>query len=183
MGESNIVKKIADYIENHLEEDLPLDKIAEELHYSKYYLARIFAEETGCTIYKYIQGRRLTLAAQELVETKKPIVEIACEAHYGSQQAFTLAFEQRYLCTPQIYRKRGVFYPVQSGIDIQGMQCVTSCAYGTHAGHILAGHVLTGHARANHVMVDRALTGYAQAKYAFASHVSEVYIRGGAIAA
>ncbi len=168
MGESDIVKKIADYIENHIEEDLPLDKIAEELHYSKYYLARVFAERTGCTIYKYIQGRRLTLAAQELVETKKPIVEIACEAHYGSQQAFTLAFEQRYLCTPQVYRKRGVFYPVQPEIDIQGMQCVSSYAYGIHAGHILAGHVLSG---------------YAQAKYTFVSHVSKVYIRGGAIAA
>ena len=168
MGESDIVKKIADYIGNHLEEDLPLEKIAEELHYSKYYLARVFAERTGCTIYKYIQGRRLTLAAQELVETKKPIVEIACEAHYGSQQAFTLAFEQRYLCTPQVYRKRGVFYPVQPGIDIQGMQCVSSYAYGIHAGHILAGHVLSG---------------YAQAKYTFVSHVSKVYIRGGAIAA
>lgn len=178
MGESDIVKKIADYIENHIEEDLPLDKIAEELHYSKYYLARIFAEKTGCTIYRYIQGRRLTLAAQELVETKKPIVEIACEAHYGSQQAFTLAFEQRYLCTPQVYRKRGVFYPVQSGIGIQGMQCVSSCAYGLHAGHIL-----TSHAQADYVMTDRALTGYAQTKYTFADHIAKVYIRGGAIAA
>ena len=55
--------------------------------------------------YKYIQGRRLTLAARELVETKKPITEIAYEAHYNSQQAFTLAFHQLYLCTPQTYRK------------------------------------------------------------------------------
>jgi len=114
MSESNIVKRITDYIESHLEDDLPLDKIAEELHYSKYYLARVFSEKTGCTIYKYIQGRRLTLAAQKLVETKKSIVEIAHEAHYGSQQAFTLAFEQLYYCTPQMYRKRGIFYPLQS---------------------------------------------------------------------
>jgi len=62
-----VVKKIADYIEEHLDEDLPLDKIAKDLNYSKYYIARIFAQETGVTIYKYIQGRRLTLAAQELV--------------------------------------------------------------------------------------------------------------------
>lgn len=120
MGGSIVVKRITDYIENHLEEDIPLDKIAEELHYSKYYLARVFAEKTGCTIYKYIQGRRLTLAAQELVETNKPIVEIACDAHYSSQQAFTLAFEQLYLCTPQVYRKRGVFYPVLSEHALTG---------------------------------------------------------------
>jgi AraC-type DNA-binding domain-containing proteins len=114
-----VVKKIADYIEEHLDEDLPLDKIAKDLNYSKYYIARIFAQETGVTIYKYIQGRRLTLAAQELVESKKPIVEIAYEAHYGSQQAFTLAFQQVYLCTPQVYRRNGIFYPAQPGIHMK----------------------------------------------------------------
>ena len=141
MSESNIVEKIIGYIENHLEEDLPLDKIAADLHYSKYYLARAFTKKAGCTIYKYIQRRRLTQAAQELVETKKPIVEIACEAHYSSQQAFTLAFEQLYLCTPQVYRKRGVFYPVQPCIHIQSMQCVSFRFYGTNADYFMEGAI------------------------------------------
>ncbi|MFQ9704859.1 MAG: helix-turn-helix domain-containing protein [Enterocloster clostridioformis] len=65
---------------------MPLDKIANELNYSKFYIARIFTEETKCTIYKYIQGRRLTLAAQKLVETELSIVEIAYEAHYDSHR-------------------------------------------------------------------------------------------------
>lgn len=47
------------------------------------------------------------------METERPIVEIAYEAHYDSQQAFTLAFKQLYECTPNIYRKNGVFYPKQ----------------------------------------------------------------------
>ena len=111
MTNQTVVEKIADYIENHLEEDIPLDKIAKELNYSKFYIARVFADNTGYTIYKYIQGRRLTLAARKLAETDKPIVEIAYEARYGSQQAFTLAFSQFYLCTPQTYRKNGVFVP------------------------------------------------------------------------
>ncbi len=106
-----IVEKIVEYIENHLDEDLSLDKIAKDLSYSKFYITRMFAEETECTIYKYLQGRRLTLAAQKLVETQKPIIEIAYEAHYNSQQAFTLAFNQLYFVTPQTYRKNGVFYP------------------------------------------------------------------------
>lgn len=163
MGESNIVKKIASYIENHLEEDLSLDKIAEELHYSKYYLARVFTEKTGCTIYKYIQGRRLTLAARELVETKKPIIEIACDAHYSSQQAFTLAFEQLYLCTPQVYRKRGTFYPKQSGIDMQSAQSVSFRVYGKYPG--------------------RGPMGYALASRVPAGSISMDYTRGGVIAA
>lgn len=110
---------IIDYIETHLDEDLSLDKIAKDLNYSKFYIARTFAEKTGTSVYKYIQGRRLTLAAQKLVETKEPIVEIAYEAHYNSQQAFTLAFNQLYLCTPQVYRKNGIFYPKQLRLSTQ----------------------------------------------------------------
>ena len=109
MKDNKIVKKITLYIEAHLDEDLSLEDIANNLHYSKFYLARIFAEQTGSTIGKYIQRRRLTLAAQKLVETNKPIVEISYEAHYNSQQAFTLAFRRLYLCTPQVYRRRGRF--------------------------------------------------------------------------
>lgn len=107
MDEKTIVEKIVDYIENHLEEDLSLDEIARQLNYSKFYMARTFSRETGTTIYKYIQRRRLTLSAQKLVETEKPIVEIAYEAQYNSQQAFTLAFHQLYLCSPLVYRKNG----------------------------------------------------------------------------
>ena len=56
----SVVEKVVTYIEMHLEEDLSLDQIAKELNYSKYYIARVFVENTDCTIYKYIQGRRLT---------------------------------------------------------------------------------------------------------------------------
>lgn len=118
MNNDTIVKKIVNYIESHIDEDLPLEKIADTLNYSKFYIARSFHEETKCTIYKYIQGRRLTLAAQKLVETNRPIVEIAFEAHYDSQQAFTLAFKQLYGCTPKVYRKNGVYDPKQSEMCI-----------------------------------------------------------------
>lgn len=116
MKDNTVVKKTVDYIETHMDEDLSLEKIASALNYSKYYIARSFSKETKCTVYKYIQGRRLTLAAQKLAETKQPIVEIACEAHYDSQQAFTLAFKQLYEFTPKTYRKNGVFSPKQSKI-------------------------------------------------------------------
>ena len=120
MKDEKIVKKITSYIEVHLDEDLSLESIADNLHYSKFYLARTFAEQTGSTIGKYIQGRRLTLAARKLVETNKPIIEIAYEAHYNSQQAFTLAFRRLYLCTPQVYRKRGRFDIKQLHMSMRG---------------------------------------------------------------
>ena len=66
MGEDKIFEKIVSYIEDHLEEDLSLDTIAETLNYSKFYIARTFAQQTGL-----------------------------------------------YHCTPQIYRKKGIFEPKQ----------------------------------------------------------------------
>ena len=41
MKGGNIVKCITDYIEAHLDEDLSLEGIAESLHYSKFYMARM----------------------------------------------------------------------------------------------------------------------------------------------
>lgn len=105
MSDHTVVKTIMDYIEQHLDDNLSLDKIAEEFNYSKFYIARMFAENTEYTVYKYIQELRLSRAARALVETDQPIIEIAYEAHYSSQQAFTLAFSRLYLCTPQTYRK------------------------------------------------------------------------------
>lgn len=123
MNSKSMIKDILAYIENHLEEDLALDKIAKELNYSKFYLERAFTENIGCSIYKYIQLRRLTEAARKLVETDKSIIEIAYEAQYNSQQAFTFAFKKVYLCTPQVYRQRGVFTPKQWKAIMQSKIC------------------------------------------------------------
>lgn len=108
MNDRFAAKEIISYIEENLDSDLTLDKLAEKFHYSKFYIERMFQECTGCTVYKYIQRQRLSEAARKLQKTDKAIVEIAYEAHYNSQQAFTLAFRQRYLCTPQEYRKKEV---------------------------------------------------------------------------
>lgn len=120
--QKDVVNKVTDYIETNLEEELDLDQIAKNAGYSKYYLNRIFAEYTGITIYKYIQSRRLTVAAEKLVKTDKPIMEIAYEAGYDTQQSFSYAFKQAYLYPPKVYRNIGVFLPKQSQISM-------SCSY------------------------------------------------------
>ena len=114
-----IVEKVIAYIEDNLENDIDMQVIAESIGYSKFHLNRIFTEETGRTIYKYLQARRLTVAAQKLVDTDKPITQIAYEAGYNSQQAFSLAFKQVYLYPPKTYRKRGVFVPGQDRISMR----------------------------------------------------------------
>lgn len=109
MGKISVAEKVISYVENHPERELSLGEIAGELHYSKYYMARAFRKSTGITLHKYIQGRRLDEAARKLAQTGQPIIEIAFDAGYGSQQAFTQAFRVEYLCTPQEYRRRGQY--------------------------------------------------------------------------
>ena len=65
--------------------------------------------------------------AEKLVYTDIPIVEIACEASYSSQQAFTLAFHKLYGCTPQEYRIKGDFYPKQTEISMCSRFYSVSC--------------------------------------------------------
>lgn len=118
MKDISITERILLYIEDNLEKQLSLEKIAQEFNYSKFYIARIFKEHAGVTLYKYIQGRRLDKAAKKLAETKQSIIEIAFESGYASQQAFTQAFRRVYICTPQEYRQIGIFIPKQSRIHI-----------------------------------------------------------------
>ena len=124
--QKDVVKKVIDYIENHLEKEINLDNISENAGYSKFHLNRIFTEYTGITIYQYLQRRRLTVAAEQLVCSDKPIMQIAFEAGYDTQQSFSFAFKQIYLYPPKLYRELGVFIPKQNKIS---MSCVYAARY------------------------------------------------------
>ena len=104
-----------------------MEKIRKEPQYSKFYIAKAFAENNGCTNYKKLSGGRPSGGAEKLVYTDIPIVEIACEASYSSQQAFTLAFHKLYGCTPQEYRIKGDFYPKQTEISMCSRFYSASC--------------------------------------------------------
>ena len=116
MSSISVTKCILSYVEKHLDRELSLEKIAKELNYSKFYIARVFKDETGMALHQYIRGRRLNESARKLVETKQSIIEIAFAAGYGSQQAFTQAFHHEYGWTPQEYRRNGIFLPRQNEI-------------------------------------------------------------------
>lgn len=129
-GQKEVVKKVINYIERNLEKDINLDNISKNIGYSKFYLNRIFTEYTGITMYKYLQNRRLTVAAEKLVKTDKPIMQIAYEAGYDTQQSFSFAFKQMYLYPPKSYRDIGIFMPKQNRISmycsyIHGQKSIT----------------------------------------------------------
>ena len=119
-SQKEVVKKVIDYIEKNLEEEINLDNISKNIGYSKFYLNRIFTAHTGITMYKYLHSRRLTVAAEKLVKTDKPITQIAYEAGYDTQQSFSFAFKQVYLYPPKSYRDIGIFIPKQDKISMCG---------------------------------------------------------------
>lgn len=114
--QKEVVKKVIDYIEKNLEEEISLTNISQNIGYSKFHLNRIFTEYTGITMYKYLQNRRLAVAAEKLVKTDKPIMQIAYEAGYDTQQSFSYAFKQIYSYPPKIYRDIGIFHSKQNRI-------------------------------------------------------------------
>ena len=59
-------------------------------------------------MYKYLQNRRIIIAAEKLVKTEKTITQIVYEAGYDTQQI--------YLYPPKIYRDIGIFIPKQNRI-------------------------------------------------------------------
>lgn len=117
-NQKEVVEKVIDYIEENLEKEIDLDNISKNIGYSKFHLNRIFTEYTGITMYKYLQNRRLTIAAEKLVKTDSPIIQIAYEAGYDTQQSFSSAFKQIYLYSPKIYRDIGIFMPKQNRISM-----------------------------------------------------------------
>lgn len=108
----NIVSAL-DYIEAHLTDKLDLEMVADAVHYSKYYLHRMFTNIVGLTIHDYVQRRKLTEAAKLLVFSDTSILEIALIAGYESQQAFTAIFKEMYKQSPNQFRAKEVFYPLQ----------------------------------------------------------------------
>ncbi|MCI9584375.1 MAG: helix-turn-helix transcriptional regulator [Clostridium sp.] len=116
--QKEVIKKVIDFIERNLEKEISLDNISINIGYSKFHLNRMFTEYTGTTIYKYLQNRRLTVAAEKLVKTDKPIMQIAYEAGYDTQQSFSFAFKQVYLYPPKLYRNIGIFTPKQNKITM-----------------------------------------------------------------
>ncbi|PPS57908.1 hypothetical protein CRX72_08025 [Pantoea sp. BRM17] len=70
--------------------------------YSKWHLQRMFKEVTGHAIGAYIRARRLSKAAVALRLTSRPILDIALQYRFDSQQTFTRAFKKQFLDIAQL---------------------------------------------------------------------------------
>ena len=99
------IQQAVDYIEAYLREDLTIDRIAAQAHFSPYHFQRVFQAVSGFSVWEYIRKRRMAEAAGLLKDTNQSVLEIALAVQYNSQEAFTRAFEGLFGITPGQYRK------------------------------------------------------------------------------
>ena len=105
MDQAGIIRDLLTWLEGHLDQPLSLDNVAAKAGYSKWHLQRMFKDVTGHAIGAYIRARRLSKSAVALRLTARPILDIALQYRFDSQQTFTRAFKKQFSQTPALYRR------------------------------------------------------------------------------
>lgn len=105
MDQAGIIRDLLTWLEGHLDQPLALDNVAAKAGYSKWHLQRMFKDVTGHAIGAYIRARRLSKSAVALRLTARPILDIALQYRFDSQQTFTRAFKKQFNLTPALYRR------------------------------------------------------------------------------
>ena len=93
-------------IERNSAHPLTLDAIAAACGVSRSHLAHAFGTATGQSVMQYLRARRLSEAARALADGAPDILSVALDAGYGSHEAFTRAFRDRFQQTPESVRDR-----------------------------------------------------------------------------
>jgi AraC family transcriptional regulator len=99
------VRRLLEYIEQHLGEDLSLEALASEVNLSPLYLARAFRTAVGQTPHQYVVARRIEHARRLLAGTTLPIAEISLASGFSSQSHLSHWFRRVVGVTPAAYRR------------------------------------------------------------------------------
>lgn len=110
------------FIEDRLQEELEITAIASAACFSAFHFQRLFQAISGFSVHQYIRRRRLSEAAVLLKETGRSVLDIAVAFQYGSQEAFTRAFESQFGITPAKYRKEPVPLRLQDKVNFLDYQ-------------------------------------------------------------
>lgn len=98
-----LYRQLMEYIEEHVEEDLSLEKIASEFFVSKYHIAHVFKDNTGLSIHQFITKKRLDLC-RDAIQSKMSITEAYQMFGFGDYSSFYRAFKKEYGISPKDFR-------------------------------------------------------------------------------
>ena len=117
------IRTAIDYMEEHLEDIISAQDVADRVYLSPFFLQRGFSLMTGYGIGEYIRNRRLYQAALDLKETEDKVIDIALRYCYETPESFTKAFSRFHGVTPSQVRDGAVgkvFLPLTIKLSVQG---------------------------------------------------------------
>ena len=103
-------QRIKDYIDRHFAEEFSLQKMADALHVSPYYLAHVCKESTGYSPLQYLLRRRIGEAQTLLITTDLPVTRIAAQVGYDNPSHFNAQFAKAVGMAPRTFRREYVFH-------------------------------------------------------------------------
>ena len=94
-----------DFIKANYTAPITIKDISKYVHLSESYLFSVFKKEMGISPIAYLNNLRLSIAANELLNTQKSITEIADSVGIYDSVYFNKLFRKTYQLSPSKYRK------------------------------------------------------------------------------
>ncbi len=101
-----VVERVRTWIHDHIENEITLVEISNELHYTPNYLSTLFKKVIGKGFQEYLIECRMRRAKHLLKDPSFRIYEICRKVGYFNPKAFSIAFKKTYGITPTEFRER-----------------------------------------------------------------------------
>ncbi|KJC56799.1 hypothetical protein UP10_32460 [Bradyrhizobium sp. LTSPM299] len=98
-------KRVVEFIEEHLAEDISLAALARLVDLSLYHFARAFTQSFGAPPHRYHMARRMDLAKSLLQRPALSVTQIGARIGFRESSSFTRAFRKFSGLTPTEYRR------------------------------------------------------------------------------
>ena len=95
------VSGLISYINEHLGEELSIDRLSKECCLSPYHMMRLFRQETGCTIGNYIAQKRLAFARELIISGRESATSACFAAGFSNYSTFLRAYKRQFGSTPR----------------------------------------------------------------------------------
>jgi AraC family transcriptional regulator len=95
-----------DRVEASCPNPLSLAELADSVGFSPFHFLRVFRRVTGTTPHQYLVGARLRLAVRLLLDTRRPVTEIAYDVGFQDLSNFVRTFHRVVGCAPGSYRRQ-----------------------------------------------------------------------------
>ncbi|HGM3508047.1 TPA: GyrI-like domain-containing protein [Clostridioides difficile] len=121
------LNKAINYIEENITKEIEYEQVAKIACCSTYHFQRMFAYMADVPLSEYIRRRRMSLAAVELQNDDKKIIDVALKYGYSSPTAFNRAFKSIHGVAPSVIKKGEIttlkaFPPISFKISIKGAE-------------------------------------------------------------